>query len=94
MNEGFAQKLYLSALTCLRYPLSRLQHQMPDCTVLSDKPRITLQNLTESCCFRANRMLRGQLGKLRSREERELGGSGVVTHSASWRMFLPTDPFC
>ena len=57
MNEGFTQKLYLPALTCLRYPQSRLQHQMPDCTVLSDKPRITLQNLTESYCLGANRML-------------------------------------
>lgn len=57
MNEGFAQKLYVPALTCLRYPLRRFQHQMPDCTVLSDKPRITLQNLTESYYFGANRML-------------------------------------
>lgn len=98
MNEGSVQKLYLPALTSLRYPLSRVQHQMPDCTGMDRAFRQATHHIAEShrilSFWGQQDALKGQLGKLRCREEQELGGHDVVAHSTSWQMFLPPDPFC
>jgi len=87
MNEGSIQKLYLPALTSFRYPLSRVQHQRPDCTGMDCAFGQATHHIAEShrilSFWGQQGALRGQLGKLRCREEQELGGYGVMAHSAS-----------
>lgn len=97
MNEGSVQKLYLPALTSLRYPLSRVQHQMPDCTGMDRAFRQATYHIAESHRILS---LLGPTGCFeRSARETEAGGAGtgghdVVAHPPLGRCFFLLTPFC